>query len=102
MSILERCPSYKESKKRSKERQGPNSKCPFYRGVHLIEVSVKRESTVLHFNHSVVQSSASFLGTDSLRKQPFLLAPHHWRHFENRREKPLFLQANGLKLCDLE
>ena len=25
---------------------GANSKCPFYRGVRLIEVSVKRESTV--------------------------------------------------------
>ena len=27
--------------------QGTNSKCPFYRGVRLKEVSVKRESTVL-------------------------------------------------------
>ena len=25
---------------------GTNSKCPFYRGVRLIEVSFKRESTV--------------------------------------------------------
>ena len=25
---------------------GTNSRCPFYRGVCLIEVSVKRESTV--------------------------------------------------------
>ena len=48
MSVLERCPSYRESKKRSKKRQGPTLKCPFYRGVRLIEVSVKRESTVLH------------------------------------------------------
>ena len=47
MSVLERCPSYRESKKRSKERQGPTLKCPFYRGVRLIEVSVKREWTVL-------------------------------------------------------
>ena len=42
MSILKRCPSYKESNKRSEERQEPT----FYRGVRLIEVSVKRESTV--------------------------------------------------------
>ena len=27
-------------------KAGTNSRCPFYRGVHLIEVSVKRESTV--------------------------------------------------------
>ena len=41
MSILERCPSYKESNKGSKERQGPTL------GVRFTEVSVKRESTVL-------------------------------------------------------
>ena len=41
MSILERCPSYRESTERSKERQGPTL------GVCLIEVSVKRELTVL-------------------------------------------------------
>ena len=40
MSILERCPSYRESNKRSKERQGPTL------GVRFTEVSVKRESTV--------------------------------------------------------
>ena len=40
MSILERCPSYKESNKRSKERQGPTL------GVRFTEVSVKRESTL--------------------------------------------------------
>ena len=28
------------------KKAGTNSKCPFYRGVRLIEVSVKRESTV--------------------------------------------------------
>ena len=43
MSVLERCPSYRESNKRSKERQGPTL------GVRLIEVSVKRESTVQEF-----------------------------------------------------
>ena len=36
-----KCPSYRESNKGSKERQGPTL------GVRLIEVSVKRESTVL-------------------------------------------------------
>ena len=45
MSVLERCPSYKESNKRSKERQGPTLGVRFT-GVSLIEVSVKRESTV--------------------------------------------------------
>ena len=29
------------------KKAGTNSKCPFYRGVRLIEVSVKRESTVV-------------------------------------------------------
>ena len=40
MSVLQRCPSYRESNKGSKERQGPTL------GVRLIEVSVKKESTV--------------------------------------------------------
>ena len=47
MSVLERCPSYKESNKGSKERQGPTLGVLFKEGVRLIEVSVKRESTVL-------------------------------------------------------
>ena len=41
VSVLERCLSYRESSKGSKERQGPAL------GVRLIVVSVKRESTVL-------------------------------------------------------
>jgi len=41
MSVLERCPSYRESNERSKGRQGPTL------SVRLIEVSVKRESTVI-------------------------------------------------------
>ena len=40
MSVLERCPYYRESNKGSKERQGPTL------SVRLIEVSIKRESTV--------------------------------------------------------
>ena len=40
MSILERCPSYRESNKGGKERQGPTL------GVRFTEVSVKRESAV--------------------------------------------------------
>ena len=35
-----------ESKIKGVNKAGTNSKCPFYRGVRLIEVSVKRESTV--------------------------------------------------------
>ena len=38
MSVLQRCPSYRESNKGSKERQGPTL------GVCLIEVSSYRES----------------------------------------------------------
>ena len=41
VSILERCPSYKESNKGNKKRQGPTL------GVRFTEVSVKRESTVV-------------------------------------------------------
>ena len=44
MSVLERCPSHRESNKGSKERQGPTL------GVRLIEVSVKIESTVSVMN----------------------------------------------------
>ena len=41
MSVLERCPSCRESSKWSKERQGPTPR------VRFTEVSVKKESTVL-------------------------------------------------------
>ena len=41
MSVLERCPSYKETNKGNKQRQGPTL------GVRFTEVSVKRESTVV-------------------------------------------------------
>ena len=43
VSVLERCPSYRESTKGNKQRQGPTL------GVRLIEVSFKRESTVMHY-----------------------------------------------------
>ena len=48
MSVIERClSSDRESNKESKEKQGPILGVPeFYRGVRLIEVSVKRELTV--------------------------------------------------------
>ena len=47
MFVLERCPSYRESNKRSKERQGPTLTVRLT--VRLIELSVKRESTVYGF-----------------------------------------------------
>ena len=51
MSVLERCPSCRESNKGSKERQGPTL------GVRLIEVSVKRESTVFSVDGCLVHHS---------------------------------------------
>ena len=51
MSVLERCPSYRESNKRSKERQGPTL------SVRLIEVSVKRESTVLTMLYQMAETT---------------------------------------------
>ena len=45
MSVLERCPSYRESNKGNKQRQGLTL------GVRFTEVSVKRESTV--HNHKI-------------------------------------------------
>ena len=47
MSVLERCLSYKESNKGNKKRQGPTLGVRFTEVSRLIEVSVKRESTVL-------------------------------------------------------
>ena len=47
MSVLERCQSYREPNKESKERQGPTL------GVRFREVSVERESTVDDFIFSV-------------------------------------------------
>ena len=49
MSVLQRCPSYRESNKESKERKGSNL------GVRFTEVSVKRESTVMVIGPSGVQ-----------------------------------------------
>ena len=46
MAVLERCPSYRESNKGSKEKQGPTL------GARYLEVSVKRESTVLYVHRS--------------------------------------------------
>ena len=51
MSVLERCPSYRESNKGSKERQGPTL------SVRFIEVSVKREWMVLPPTSSSSSSS---------------------------------------------
>ena len=48
MSVFQRSPSYR-LKYRGKERQGENSRCPFYRSVRLIEVPVKRESQLHNF-----------------------------------------------------
>ena len=47
MSVLERCPSYNESNKGNKQRQGPTL------SVRFTEVSVKRESTVLRHCETV-------------------------------------------------
>ena len=50
MSVLERCPSYRESNKGSKERQGPTLGVRFTEvSACLTEVSVKGESTVYSF-----------------------------------------------------
>ena len=47
-AVLERCPSYRKTNRRSKERQGSTGgRCPFYGGVRLIEVSVKIVSAIL-------------------------------------------------------
>ena len=54
MSVLERCPSYRESNKGSKERQGPTL------GVRFTEVSVKRESTVV--DNMVLLKEDAFFG----------------------------------------
>ena len=41
-----KCLSYKKSSKGNKQWQGPTLGIHIYRGVRLIEVSVKRESTI--------------------------------------------------------
>ena len=51
MSVLERCPSYRESNEGSKERQGPTL------GVCFREVSIKRESTVYLLVSGMTSSS---------------------------------------------
>ena len=55
MSVLQRCPSYRESNKGSKERQGPTL------GVRFTEVSVKRVSTVLDTCGSVSVKGDKFI-----------------------------------------
>ena len=58
VSILERCPSYKESNKGNKQRQGPTL------GVRFTEVSVKRESTVNLDNSNLPEILLSFCAID--------------------------------------
>ena len=62
MSVL------KESNKR-KRKAGTNCRCPFYRGVHLTEVSVKRESTVNSFRMPY------FVASDELTLATFMFEP---------------------------
>ena len=63
MSVSARCPSYRESSKGSKERHGQT------RGVCLIEVSVKRESTVdQNRTGPPCISISKTLKTESIRK----------------------------------
>ncbi len=49
LSVLDRCPSYREFgySKMTEKRQGPSP------GVRLMEVSVKRELTVVHGSRNV-------------------------------------------------
>ena len=69
MSVLERCPSYRESNKGSKERQGPTL------GVCFREVSVKRELTVYLLVSGMTSSSTKlyllFLRPFWCSKKPF-------------------------------
>ena len=55
MSDLERCQSYRESNKRSKEKQGPTL------SVRFTEVSVKRESTVIFKRIDLFTDTAAIL-----------------------------------------
>ena len=66
MSVLEGCPSYRQSNKGSKERQGPTV------GVRLIEVSVKRELTAV-YNVSSQNHAAPILTTSGIRSAFILL-----------------------------
>ena len=59
-AFIERCPSYKESNKGNKQRQGPTL------GVRLIEVSIKREST-LQRNTGLLFENMYFYCTYSIK-----------------------------------
>ena len=74
VSVLERIPSYRESKKESKEKQGPTL------GVRFKEVSVKKELTVY-----LIEDPLAPPALISLSLHPLRLAP---------RESPQFT-ANG-------
>ena len=78
MFILERCPSYRESNKRSKERQGPTL------SVRFTEVSVKRESTVeLNVNfcwsHFFVQISSAIIFPGSVKYKYVLKTKRYFK-----------------------
>ena len=76
MSVLERCPSYRELNKGSKERQGPTL------SVRFTKVSVKRESTVYSLllrnksneNYSPIECS-SLIINDNGKQTCFRLSP---------------------------
>ncbi len=66
LSVLERCPSYREFgySKMTDKRAGTITRCPSYGGVRLIEVSVKRELTVLPSGCMTVRKLHLFSYTD--------------------------------------
>ena len=49
---------------------GTNARCPFYRGVRLTEVSVKRESTVLSMIKLRQREKLAFQPLDCLAAEP--------------------------------
>lgn len=48
MIFIGRSPSFRKFRKGGKERQGTKSRCPFYKGVRLIDMSVKRVDYMGH------------------------------------------------------
>ena len=69
MSVL------KKVKYRELRKAGTNSRCPFYRGVRLLEVSVKRGSTVFLVAYCLIKPGY-FLGLPKSILMPRKIVPY--------------------------
>ena len=94
MSVL------KKVKYRELRKAGTNSRCPFYRGVRLTEVSVKRGSTVFLVAYCLIKSGY-FLGLPKSILMPRKIVPYLGFLSDSSREVCHLIPEKKKKFLDL-